>query len=82
MKIKSIFIVFFIGCAVMADCQSFDYVLAAQTYWKYRYRLVGDYITSDSTEKMGEPGFLIRGRGAASASISMSTFSNADTDHA
>jgi len=23
---------------------SFDYVKAAQVYWKYRYRLVGDFI--------------------------------------
>ena len=44
MKIKSIYILFFLGCSLASTAQSFDYLQAAQTYWKYRYRLVGDFI--------------------------------------
>ncbi len=61
MKIRSIFIVVFIGYSLAAAAQSFNYLQAAQTYWKYRYRLVGDNVESDSTAVAGEPGFMIRG---------------------
>jgi hypothetical protein len=63
MKIKSILSVIFISLSSYASSQSFDYVKAAQVYWKYRYRLVGDYIQSDSSAVAGEPGFMIVGEG-------------------
>jgi hypothetical protein len=51
MKIKSILLLFFITTTISVLSQTypvFNYIKAAQVYWKYRYRLVGDYITPDS----------------------------------
>jgi len=69
MKKYNIFL-FFILTTLFANSQSFDYVKAAQVYWKYRYRLVGDYVTPDSITVMGEPGFLVRGQGAVGSGLS------------
>jgi hypothetical protein len=65
MKIRSTLILIYVVVSISSYSQSynFDYVKAAQTYWKYRYRLVGDYVTPDSIAAMGEPGFLIVGEG-------------------
>jgi hypothetical protein len=55
-KVSIFFLYILMG--LMAKAQSFDYMTALQTYWKYRYRLVGDYIESDSFPAILSPSRL------------------------